>query len=231
MRHSVVRNRHDSELAQLSERFKKIIDAVVIIFDVLSAATLANLLSITIKNVNLTFNSLHSVLNIPKNQDLPIRLLHSSFRDFLLSQERCHDKKFRVDQELAHKNIVENCLRSLNDTLKRDICDLNIPNTLMQDVGSDVINLYISKQTQYVCRYWVEHLNRLSPAYYDAVSLHDNGEIHLFLQKHLLHWLETLSLMRQTSEAVMMITILENKLEVRNSFDKNTVRRTDPDWL
>ena len=215
LRHSVVKNRHDSELVQLSERFRKIVGAVVIIFDMLSAVTLANLLSISIKNVNLTFNSLHSVLNIPKDQDLPIRLLHPSFRDFLLNKQRCHDERFWVDQEIAHKNIVENCLLSLNHTLKRDICDLRIPGSLMEEVGSDVVNSHISKQTQYACRYWVEHLNRLSPAYYVAVGLHDNGKIHIFLQKHLLHWLETLSLMKHTSEAILMITTLENMLEVR----------------
>lgn len=86
----------------------------------------------------------------------------------------------------------------------------------MQDVESDVINSHLSKETQYACRYWIEHLKRLSPAHQIEVGLHDNGQVHYFFQKHFLHWLENLSLMRQTSEAVLVITILQSVLEVRN---------------
>lgn len=216
LKHSVIKNRQNSELFRLSERFRKIVGAVVVIFDVLSAVTLANLLSISIKSVNLTFISLHSILNIPKNQDLPVRLLHPSFRDFLLNKNRCSDENFWIDQEIAHKSLVEHCLNVLNHTLKRNICNLRAPGTLMQDVKNDVTKFHISKETQYACRYWVEHLNRLSPASQVEVGLHDNGQIYDFFQKHFLHWLETLSLMRQTSEAVRMIKILEAQLEVRN---------------
>lgn len=185
-------------------------------FDVLSAVTIANLLSISIKNVNLTFNSLHSVLNIPNDQGLPVRLLHPSFRDFLLDKKRCQDENFWVDQKIIHQSMVQNCLQVLNRTLKKDICNLRIPGDLMQDVESDVVNTHIPKETQYACRYWVEHLKCLQPAHQVEVGLHDNGQVHQFLQKHLLHWLEILGLMGRTSEAVLMITLLETMLEVRN---------------
>ena len=215
LKHSVIRNRHHPEILRLSERFRMIVGAVVVAFDSFSAVTLANLLSISVENVNLTFNLLHSVLNIPKDQNMPIRLLHPSFRDFLLNRKRCQDENFWIDQERAHKNVVERCLQLLNETLKRDICNLGLPGTLMLQVESDVINSHISKPTQYACRYWVEHLKRLSPAHQVEVGFRDNGQIHEFFQKHLLHWLETLSLMGQTSEAVLMITMLETVLEVR----------------
>ena len=216
LKHSVVKNRQGSEKLRLGQRFRKVVGAVVVIFDVLSANTLANLLSISIENVNLTFNSLHSVLNIPKDQNVPVRLLHPSFRDFLLAHTRCQDMQFWVDSETAHKNLVENCLQLLFQTLKRDTCGLRIPGTLTREVESDVINSHISKETQYACRYWVEHLKRLGPAQQLEVGLHDNGQIHRFFQNHFLHWIETLSLIRQTSEVVLMITDLESMLKVRN---------------
>lgn len=228
LKHSVARNRRPPEMLMLSERFKMIVGAVVITFDVLSAVTLANLLSIAIKNVNLTFTSLHSLLNIPKDQNMPIRLLHPSFRDFLLDTKRCRDENFWIDREIANKNLVEKCLQLLKKTLRRDICNLDVPGTLMQDVESDVIYSHLSKETQYACRYWVEHLKRLSPARQVEVGLHDNGQVHDFFQKHFLHWLEALSLMKQTSQAVLMITILQTLLEVRNfSSSKDTARKTD----
>jgi hypothetical protein len=218
LKHSVVKNRQGLEKNKLSERFRKIVGAVIVMFDVISAITLANLLPISITNVNLTFNSLHSVLSIPKEQDFPIRLLHPSFRDFLLDKKRCQDEQFWIDQEIVHKNIVHSCLQILFQTLKRDICDLRKPGILTQEIESDVIDSHISKHAQYACRYWVEHLQRLSPAHRTEVGLHDNGQIHDFFQKHFLHWLEALSWIKQTSEAVLMITMLKNIVEVDNFY-------------
>jgi hypothetical protein len=48
----------------------------------------------------------------------------------------------------------------------------------------------------------------------DNIELCDNGQIHKFIQKHFLHWLEALSLMRKMSEGVLMITALQSKLVV-----------------
>ena len=42
----------------------------------------------------------------------------------------------------------------------------------------------------------------------EEAGLHDNGQIHVFLRKHFLHWLEALSLMGKMSEGIIMITIL-----------------------
>jgi hypothetical protein len=42
----------------------------------------------------------------------------------------------------------------------------------------------------------------------------DDGQEHMFLQKHLLHWLEALSLMGKASEGVIAISSLESYIQV-----------------
>ena len=48
----------------------------------------------------------------------------------------------------------------------------------------------------------------------ERTQLLDNGQVHGFLQKHLLHWLEALSLIRKTSEGVLLIILLEGLVKV-----------------
>jgi hypothetical protein len=68
-----------------------------------------------------------------------------------------------------------------------------------------------SNGLQYACRYWVQHLQS------SESSLADNGQVHVFLREHLLHWLEALSLIKKTSEGVLAIISLESLVIVRNS--------------
>src|SRR5690349_21168921 len=73
------------------------------------------------------------------------------------------------------------------------------------------IEQYLSPDLQYACHYWVQHLQR------SGARVADDCQVHKFLQKHLLHWLEALSLMRKTSEGVLAITSLESMVTVSDS--------------
>ena len=176
-----------------------------------------DLLSIKREKIDLTLKSLHSLLNISTNREFPIRLLHLSFRDFLLDKQRCGDDCFWIDQKVVRINLAKDCLRLLFDTLKRDICNLRFFSLLACEVQIDQINSYLPKSVQYACFYWVAHLEHLDPDRRNEIGLHDSGYIYLFLQKHFLHWLEALSLMRKTSEGVLIITKLETLFKVGNS--------------
>src|SRR5580700_4673619 len=98
--------------------------------------------------------------------------------------------------------------------LKRDICNLRMPGTLIHEVHSDKINSHLPKDVQYACRHWVDHLGQVSSARRHEVGLHDDGQVHRFLKEHFLHWLEALSLMGKMSEGVLTIIKLESILEV-----------------
>ncbi len=193
---------------RLESIFRQVVGAIVILFNPLSTVGIAKLLNIGEEMVQLRLCHLHSVLEVPDNLSHPLRPLHPSFRDFLLDKERCSNQGFWVDEKKTHAALADACIRLMSDKLRRDICELCLPGALASEVQDDRIKQRLPEDVQYACQFWVQHLQRSEP------QLLDNGQVHGFLQKHLLHWLEALSLIRKTSEGVLLIILLEGLVKV-----------------
>ena len=191
-------------------QFRKIVGSIVVLFDSLPAVALCRLLDIPEEVVRLRLHCLHSVLDIPAGQEGPIQLIHPSFRDFLLSKERCLDSRFWVAEEAAHRVLFESCLNLLSNKLKMDMCNLRHPSTLANEVSSYVVESCIPLDVQYACRNWVYHLRQSNTV------PRDNDRTHKFFQQHFLHWLETLSLIGKMSDSIHLVQTLEALLSVSN---------------
>jgi hypothetical protein len=206
--HSIIlHNGEKRDKEKLSRELRQIVGSVVILFDSLPATVLARLLDVPEGTIRARLRSLHSILEVPKDQGRPIRLFHLSFRDFLLGKERCPDQLW-IDEKTAHSSLVESCLKVMSNVLKRDMCGLRMPGALASEVESNTVSHYLPAHVQYACRYWVYHLQQ------GNIDLSDNGPIHIFLQEHFLHWLEALSLVRKMSEGVLMVKILQSMVNV-----------------
>jgi hypothetical protein len=162
---------------------------------------------------------LHSVLSVPTNQDSPIRLLHLSFRDFLLDPEK-RKSLFWVDERKAHELLADSCIGLLSAKLKRDICNLQAPGILTEEISDQKIKSGLSADLQYACQYWVLHLKG------SEAQLEDNDKVHNFLRQNLLYWLETLSLIGKTAEGVYAIILLESIVRVSRSLENSGLRLT-----
>jgi hypothetical protein len=46
------------------------------------------------------------------------------------------------------------------------------------------------------------------------VRIHDDDEVHVFLRKHFLHWLEALSLMNRIAEVIGHVDVLQSLVSV-----------------
>jgi hypothetical protein len=204
LKNSIGHSYNEQEKKKLYEMLRSTIGTVVILFSPLSAISLARLLRIPKDELDQTLDDLHSVLDIPEDQAELIRLHHPSFRDFLLGKDRCTDPQFWVNEKMAHGALADFCLQLMSEKLRRDICALHSPGTLAMEVKCDVIEMYLPKELQYACLYWVQHIQN------SETQLEDDGQVHVFLQKHLLHWLEALSLMRKTSKGVLALISLDS---------------------
>lgn len=193
------------EKDKVYEMLRETLGAIITLFSQLPALSIARLLDMQEKNVRNVLGGLHSILDIPKSGTQPVRLHHPSLRDFLLSSERCSNKNFWILEKVAHKALADHCIQLMSQKLGRNIFCLEDPSARVppQNVAD-----YLPEEVQYACRYWVDHLKR------SEHQLCDESSVHCFLRNHLLHWIEALAWMEQTSEGIHAIASLQSMVNV-----------------
>lgn len=204
--HLTAKTRSEQEKLKLCEEFRMVVGSIICLAEPMSIAELSTLLQISESSIVRRLNPLHSVLQIPDDRCIPVRVLHLSFPEFLLNKD-LKGQPFAVDGPDTHFALMQYCLRLLSGSegLRENLCDVDHPGQLRQDISSDVITDKFSPTLQYACQYWVHHLQN------SQFQLEDNGEVHLFLQRHFLHWLEALSLMGRLSSTIKFLGVLESR--------------------
>jgi hypothetical protein len=194
---------------QLAALSRQVLGTIVTLFDLLSLMAIARLLNMDDGVVKKRLNHLRSILDVPNSQDEHIRLLHPSFRDFLLSHKRCYNRQFWVDKRETHSMLLTRCLELLRqEGLRKDVCHLESPGTLRIEINSKTIDKYLLPGVRYACRYWICHLEQ------SGRQICDQDAVHIFLQEHFLHWLEALSLIGVMSESISLISTLQSLIAV-----------------
>ena len=79
----------------------------------------------------------------------------------------------------------------------------------VNDVNPSDIEHHISPDVRYACLYWIDHVHK------SAAKIQDGDEVHQFLQRHLLHWLEALGWLHKVSEGINAIISLQSLVDVR----------------
>ena len=234
LRCAVVEGRDPEIQKILLKRFRRIVGSIFILSDTLTAGALADLLGDKQRDVEETLESLSSVLDYSEN----IRLLHPSFRDFLLDNQRCNDANFRIDRNDVHKYLAASCLKLLSIRLTTDLCFLMLPGTLTNEVDPYTLQCCLPQEVRYACRYWVDHLQR-SNAKLQGKRVHNflkerfrhwidgqrnnielsadeqlHNRVHTFLKEHFLHWFEALVLMGNVVDGILRLKTFNSMLTV-----------------
>ena len=205
---------NDAVIEEFCDRFRQVVGTIVVLFDELSASELAELLEMSEEAIKRSLGRLHSVLNIPQDVGSSIRLLHPSFRDFLLDDTRCTDRRFYVNGSLKHEELAKHCLKTMSDGLKRNMGQLTMPGSTSEDVNRQILKDQLPKHLQYACQYWVDHLEGISAKSGIRRALPSGENLLAFFRQDFLHWLEAMSLMAKTSQAVILITRFGDLLDV-----------------
>lgn len=188
--------------------FQIIVGAIVLLADPLSVASLSSLLDLRVSQIKNTLKHLHSLLSI--SHEAPIRLLHLSFRDFLVDENATPAEEYHIDEAHTHARLADQCLRHLQGygILRQDVCSLAEPGRRRVEVDRQKIEECIPADTAYACSYWALH------AVHGGRELRDNDQIHQFLQCHFLHWLEALSWLGRLSSVISYMTQLKSRVKV-----------------
>ncbi|KAF5628968.1 G-protein beta WD-40 repeat-containing protein [Fusarium sp. NRRL 52700] len=197
---------------RIVEEFRHIIGPIILLSTPLTIPSLANLLSQGKypefeQVIEDRLKVLHSVLSIPPLSERalsPVRLLHLSFRDFLLDPFYQNQNPFWISKTVTHALLANKCLSLMEKCLHEDICGLKHPDIDASHIAQAKIDAYIAPELQYACYYWAHHLIQ---------GVKDRRIIRItvtFLEEYLLFWLEAMSLLGQSHGCIAIIESLQD---------------------
>ncbi|KAJ5925938.1 hypothetical protein N7454_007448 [Penicillium verhagenii] len=134
------------ETLQLIEEFRNIVGVIIVVATPLSVDTISQLVDTPAGDITQRLDRLHSVLNVPKDTSIPVRLLHLSFRDFLSDQKTKESEasaKFWIDEREMHEILASKCLKTMLKSLKTNICNIPTYGTPRSEIDSH-LNLWDS---------------------------------------------------------------------------------------
>jgi hypothetical protein len=131
----------------------------------------------------------------------PIRVIHPSFTDYLSNRLQCGSDAFYIDTQLHNRRLAVCSLRYLDGVLRRNLCGLTLSQT--------PITTDISEATSYASMSWIAHVTEVTE---EAESLADL--LQQFLSRHLLHWLEVMSILNMSRDVIASLRNLLIWVEV-----------------
>jgi len=227
----VVASEDDDQRKSRILEFKRIVGSVILLYDPLSASALTALIEAFPREVVAVLRPLSSVLNIPKASDgrigleTPITLFHLSFRDFLIDPALKNESKFWIDKKETHQKLGMCCIRLLESgSLREDVCGVVSLGTRRSQVAKSTVRSSLPEGVAYACCYWIQHIVS------SEEQIKDDGAVHRFLRKHMLHWIEALSWLGKASDVIRSLAALRSRVDVSRTRYLLLTRYTDKLW-
>ncbi|EIW74836.1 hypothetical protein CONPUDRAFT_77659 [Coniophora puteana RWD-64-598 SS2] len=99
----------------------------------------------------------------PDSRDA-VQLYHSTLRDFLERRNLKQNEDSRVSANRIHHPLAIRCFRTMARMLKRDICELQDPSLLHDEIPDFPQRRdAVPRALRYACLYWFHHMERLLP--------------------------------------------------------------------
>ena len=182
-----------------SHDFRAIVGTILVARDPLSASALNKLLPIDGHRHPL--NAV-SRLGCVLYSNAILRILHSSFADFLSNRLRCKCDAWFIDTTAHNLRVAIHCLDRMDGYLKHNVCNLKL--------FISAADVSLPEEISYACVFWVEHVCLIM----DPSPIADRLETFLF--KHLLHWFEAMTILLKSRETIRMLRSLRDWHRVRH---------------
>ncbi|EIW73967.1 hypothetical protein CONPUDRAFT_113946, partial [Coniophora puteana RWD-64-598 SS2] len=133
----------------------KYLSLIINLAEPLAISDLDQLFGDHVHSYLIPFSALISVP--PPGSPGPVEVFHSSLRDFL--QQKEHD-----DVTAIHNRLALSCFQTMRALLKRDICGLNDPSLLHDEIPDFAQKRdSIPRALRYACLYWLHHVQLTQP--------------------------------------------------------------------
>lgn len=160
-------------------------------------------------DVELILKSIAPLVTSVVDPASPVRLFHTSFRDFLT--DRTRSGEFFVDLHDVHQDLAISTLASMKHGLRFNLCGLEssyLRNSDLSDL-TERIREHISPHLSYSCQFWAAHVHS------STFRSHLANELRSFFKhQRLLFWLEVLGLLGCIDETHAMLTAASKLIEV-----------------
>jgi NACHT domain len=184
--------------------FQSVMGAIVVGMEPLSDTSLDRIIGMDIETTTPSAHVLSymgSLLSWKPGQG--VRLLHSSFADYLTDPDRCGNRPWFIGRSMACQRLAVGCIRIMKTELKFNIGQLDtsfLANDEVLDLDVRIGNL-ISPQLKYACCFWADHLQTTISVPEIAAAVED------FLSGQFLYWLEVMSLVKKVAHASQALQI------------------------
>jgi hypothetical protein len=200
---------------EYADHLHDILEVVIFAREPLTPSVLSDLLGMDEDELRAYISSLSSVLVEPESShpDGVIRPLHQSFPDFVRQEGGLVHPKLAIHTTVAERNVSEHCIRQLIKNLRFDICNIKDPSLYNCDILDLPTRLkeHVSAALRYSCRYWPSHLLEHIRAAGRQAQIPLGLDV--FCMRHLLHWIEVLSL---TGDVNAMHRVMPELISIMN---------------
>ena len=169
--------------------------AIVYAYNPLSMTAISALVKIPIGQIQAALSSLHSLIYIPsQGPDIPISIFHASFFDFISNQSS--SSKHYLEPSTSHKSLALQCL---------SLIDREWSSNTNVSYLAERRHKEITEYVGYACCSWAFHFTEAD---------HSNGSdiLNNFFEKHLLRWIDCLSILGKLE--IAMDSLLKLKIWV-----------------
>ncbi|KAH6867755.1 hypothetical protein BKA70DRAFT_1058378, partial [Coprinopsis sp. MPI-PUGE-AT-0042] len=193
------------------EDYQAVVGSIVVAADVLSVQSLASLLEMEPNGIVSTLSHLHSLIAPTRDGDA-FHIHHKSFPDFVTDKSRCAiDSRFFIQASERHSHLAQQCLGVMLKMLKQNICEL--PRSDWDIESSDLppgTKDRIPPELAYACSYWILHMREGLPHLIGRPNVID--QLKIFVDHHLLSWLEVLAWTNRFDTAWGDISLLSESI-------------------
>jgi len=183
---------------EADSKVQSTIGTVVLVVNPISPSAVAELIGLEIRQVLKILTLVQSLLILSEDHSCPVKPFHKSFRDFIIDQSRCLNKRFYISPSTLHCELTINCLRLMDSALKPNL--LSLPNYALNREVKDLqdrVRSHISSALEYACKSWYHHL--INAREHAACIL---TPLHNFLKEKFLPWLEVISVLGAARDVV-----------------------------
>jgi hypothetical protein len=218
----IIRAAQPDPVGKWIDRFQICVGTIVLLYDPLPCDALAALTGIDIDDIVRTLSNLHSLF-APSSNGQTFRVHHKSFPDFICDPDRCEGgPQFWINRKAHHLRIAKRCLHVMDRLLKLNICGLERNEWHRhRDQILHRIQHGVSPCLAYACTYWASHL---------VAALNDEAGfdsevtelLERFASRHLLTWLETLSVIGRVDIAYSSLDMVRTLTQESHNFNTPT---------